>query len=277
MKQGHWRWAAVAAVSTFAISTAAIASHAWSTYHWKKTGAQATPPVVTIISSNWQGYVTTAVADWNASSVIESAGPTPTSGRARQCRAQAGKIVVCNDRYGNNGWLGIASIWLSSGHISQGTTKLNDSYFNTPTYDTPSWRALVACQEIGHDYGLGHQDEDFGNADLVSGGKETCMDYTSQPAGNEHPNLHDYDQLEDIYDHSESNFTMQSPGSRGSSGVDASLAGQESGDTPAQWGRAIHRDAQGRPDYFLLDLGGGKKKLTHVFWAIGEGPRGGHH
>src|SRR3990167_937294 len=64
------------------------------------------------------------------------------------------------------------------------------------------------CQEVGHIFGLNHQDENFGNENLG-----TCMDYTSDPSGtladpdqlsNEHPNQHDYDQLGIIYSHFDS-------------------------------------------------------------------------
>jgi hypothetical protein len=35
----------------------------------------------------------------------------------------------------------------------------------------------------------------------------------------------------------------------------------------AEWGRAIHTDAKGRPDVFLRQVDG-LKMLTHVFWAL---------
>ena len=105
--------------------------------------------------------------------------------------------------YGNNGWLGIAQIWASGSHITQGVVKLNDTYFNTPTYDTGSWRQFVMCQEIGHTFGLDHQDENFNNANLGS-----CMDYTNNPSSNQHPNTHDYDQLESIYSHVDGTTTV---------------------------------------------------------------------
>ena len=57
----------------------------------------------------------------------------------------------------------------------------------------------MTCQEIGHDYGLGHQDEDF-STDATS----SCMEYTSIPAGNEHPDAHDYNQLLSVYNHIDS-------------------------------------------------------------------------
>ncbi|MBI1895150.1 MAG: hypothetical protein HYS04_01245, partial [Acidobacteria bacterium] len=49
----------------------------------------------------------------------------------------------------------------------------------------------------------GHQDEDFNNPNLG-----TCMDYTSNPSSNQHPNQHDYDQLELIYAHLDSTTTV---------------------------------------------------------------------
>ena len=62
------------------------------------------------------------------------------------------------------------------------------------------------CQEIAHVFGLSHQDENFYNTNLQS-----CMDYTANPDGppsNEHPNTHDYQQLEEIYAHVDSMTTL---------------------------------------------------------------------
>jgi hypothetical protein len=94
---------------------------------------------------------------------------------------------VCNDTYGNNGWLGIAQVWISARHTYYaGCVKLNDTYFNTPTYNITAWGSLVSCQEVGHTLGLDQQDENFNNANLG-----TCMDYTNNPSTNQHPNKHD--------------------------------------------------------------------------------------
>ena len=98
----------------------------------------------------------------------------------------------------------------------QGTTKVNDSYFNTAAYNKPAWRYLVMCQEVGHTFGLDHQDETKTNANLG-----TCMDYTNDPDGgaggasatdpsNEQPNQHDYDQLVSIYTHTDLRTTIAS-------------------------------------------------------------------
>jgi hypothetical protein len=253
---------AALAVSGAMIATPVIASHSWSNYHWLRTSAELTIPVYKNVTANWDSYVNVAVADWNQSTVINS---PLLVGRAnpKTCKGVAGTIQVCNAAYGRTGWLGIASISLAGGHISQGTTKLNDTYFNTAQYSDPAWKSLVTCQEIGHDYGLGHQDEDF-NTDLTN----SCMDYTSLPGGNEHPDAHDYEQLLTIYGHTESGMIA---GGGATMGLDT-----EPGDTPAAWGRAIHFDKQGRPDVFERIDAPGRKTITHVFWALGEGPRGNH-
>jgi hypothetical protein len=50
------------------------------------------------------------------------------------------------------------------------------------------------------------------------------------------------------------------------------------GDTPATWGRPIHFDRQGRPDYFERIDAPGQRTITHVFWTLDARPqRGGHH
>jgi len=192
-----------AAVLVGAFAAAASAHHSWGTYHWGRTANPFTLTAIDTTSSGWTTYVNTALGDWNSSSVLNVSKTTGTS--KRRCAAVSGKIVVCNNTYGNNGWLGVATIWTASGgtHIAQATTKFNDTYFNSPTYNTPAYRQFVACQEIGHDFGLDHQDENFSNANLG-----TCMDYTSNPSSNQHPNQGDYDQLVCIYDASKSGSTL---------------------------------------------------------------------
>ena len=275
------RVALVAGVALAAL-TPAIANHSWSTYHWAGDGTNLRLKVNAAITSQWDTSITDAIADWNASSELVLTGPLASAANRRKCNPIAGQILVCNESYGQRGWLGIASIWLSNGHISQATTKLNDTYFNTAQYNKPEWRALVACQEIGHDFGLAHQDEAFGNYNLG-----TCMDYTNAPDGgvvnlidygpnNRHPNAHDLGQLIAIYNHNDgfptatasTNFGIRQVGKA----VSQPLSSLGSGDSPSEWGRAIHKDGAGRPDVFLKDFGGGRKMITHVFWAIGEGP-----
>lgn len=257
--RGFSKRALVLGTAVAALAVPALATHSWGGYHWARTSnAELAIAVGDNVDSRWDAYLQGAVNDWNKSTVIQSplvAGST----NPKNCKAVAGTIQVCNSSYGRTGWLGIASISLSGGHISQGTTKLNDTYFNSATYNTPAWRAMVTCQEIGHDYGLDHQDEDFNNPNLG-----TCMDYTNDPSTNQHPNAHDYDELLTIYNHVDSAMAV---GGRGNG-----AAGMDTGDTPKEWGRPVDFDKQGRPIEFVRVDSPNQKTVTFVFWAMGEGP-----
>jgi hypothetical protein len=240
------------------------ANHSWGGYHWARTTNPVTIRVGDNVNSAWDAYLNGAVNDWNDSNVInltKVAGGT----RAKNCRPTSGKIEACNARYGNNGWLGIAQIWISGKHITQAITKLNDTYFETASYNTPAWRRLVTCQEIAHDFGLDHQDENFNNANLGS-----CMDYTSDPDGppsNEHPNGHDFDQLQAIYSHLDGTTTAGQAATGNPAAMD-----EMDFEGPGQWGRLVRSTNGGRTQLFELDFGHGRKVFTHVIWA--DGPRG---
>lgn len=260
--RGFSKGALAVGVALAAVAAPVLASHSWSGYHWARTSSELTVPVGDNVDSRWDSHLQVAVADWNKSTVIQSP-LVPGSSSPKRCGAVSGTIQVCNSRYGRTGWLGIAQIWLSNGHISQGITKLNDTYFDTASYNKPEWRAMVTCQEIGHDYGLDHQDDVFENGNLG-----TCMDYTNSPLGppsNEHPNAHDYDQLLSVYNHVEN--AMVASRSR-------SAAGTEIGQELKDLGRAVESDSRGRPIKFVREISRTEKIVTHIIWARGEGPRG---
>src|SRR5215207_1679842 len=150
-------------IAVAAIPTISMANHSWGGYHWARTSNPFTLKVGDNVSSNWDAYLNGAISDWSKSTVLDLVKVTGTV-NPKTCKATAGMIQACNARYGNNGWLGLAGISITGGtHITQAYTKLNDTYFDTAKYNTPSWRALVACQEIAHDFGLDHQDENFDN------------------------------------------------------------------------------------------------------------------
>lgn len=233
------------------------ADHSWGPYHWARKSNPFTLKLGDNVSSTWDSYLNTASSQWSGSSILDT---TVVAGLAgKNCRPTSGRIEVCNRTYGNNGWLGLAQIWISGSHITQGVTKLNDTYFNTSTYNTTGWRSLVICQEIGHDFGLGHQDEDFNNSPIVP---HTCMDYFV-PDPNEivGPNAHDFEQLEAMYAHLDSTTTIKAEGPSRGNGLDVDL------ENPSEWGRSLGQDGQGKDNLFVRDLGGGKKIFTHVFWV----------
>lgn len=247
----------VALVALSSIATIAYASHAWSNYHWARTSNPFTLKSGDNVSSAWDSYLAIASTDWSESTVLDTTIVTGNAGNPRRCRATSGRVEVCNASYGFNGWLGTASIWVFGSHIVQGTVKVNDSYFNTSTYNTTGWRSLVMCQEIGHTLGLGHQDEDFNNTPITP---HTCMDYFV-PGADEvvHPNVHDYDQLQTIYSHLDSITTVSQT---------IALNGNKSNATDvAELGKSIQKDVKGKTSLYEQDLGNGKKIFTFVFWT----------
>ena len=265
------RLIALAAVSVAALTLPASANNSWGGYHWAGSGSNLPLKVNKAITSQWTTSVNKAISDWDVSDeFVLTSQNAPTGTNAKRCSPIAGQVLVCNAAYGQRGWLGIASIWLSQNHISQATTKLNDSYHNNAPYNSAAWRSLVACQEIGHDFGLDHQDEAFDNSNLG-----TCMDYTNNPAGppaNTGPNSHDYQQLNAIYNHDDG-FTTATAGTnfgirQVGKAVPQTPSSEAIGDSPVDWGRAIHRDGKGRADVFVKELGPNEKVITHVFWAL---------
>jgi hypothetical protein len=234
-----------AVVGVSALAAPAAANHSWGNYHWARTANPFTVPlgdnVTNTASSDWESALALASADWSQSSVLDApvvAGST----NARKCRAVDGTAQVCNARYGFNGWLGLAQIWLSGSHIVKAITKLNDSYFDSPSYSFTAERHVM-CQEVGHDFGLDHQDES--GADF-----NTCMDYSSA-LDNPSPNAHDYQQLELIYSHVDSSSTV----------------GQAFPDEAAPV--AVERRDRIHSSEIVEHYGNGFKKVTHITWALG--------
>lgn len=235
-----------------AVPLSAQASHAWGSYHWARTSNPFTVKVIDSMTSDWDDNLDVAISDWNSASVmnvVEEAGSDTTKVRKR-CAAVAGKVHACNAAYGFNGWLGLAQIWTSGGHIVQAIAKMNDSYLTSNLYSETA-RQHVICQEVGHDWGLGHQSES--GEDL-----NTCMDYSSA-LDNPSPNTHDYAQLEAIYGaHSDS----PTGGNRLPRGfLEADVQAE------ANWGEKVHENANGRSAIFVKDFGSGLQVVTHVTWV----------
>ncbi len=247
------------AITALLTALPASADPAWGNYHWARTSNPFTLQLGDNVSSSWDAYLGTTSSDWSVSEVLDTtivAGGT----NPKVCRATSGRVEVCNSTYGRNGWLGLAQIWLSGDHIVQGVAKMNDTYFNTSTYNTPAWKNLVMCQEVGHTLGLGHNDEDFSTTN------GTCMDYSNDPVPNQHPNAHDYEQLASIYKHLDSTTTVGAlPAAVANAGLD----------TPAEWGQLV-RDSGGVSVY-VREFAGGHKVITFVTWAESEHERGRGH
>ena len=260
-------------IAVIGVSTPTQAGHAWGVYHWARTTASFDLPVINSTTSDWDGYVTRAIADWSDSSVlnmIEDPNGATSNRVRRQCKSPSGMVRICNLSYGQTGWIGIAGISIdTNGHIVKGYTKLNDTYFSWDYYNGDDWKQSVTCQELGHDIGLGHQDEDFDNSSLFS-----CMDYQDPPY--EYPNAHDYDQLASIYAHTDS-YDSHASGSEaegGDSGCNAppgkgcNKSGLNGDNRDIGWGMSLGRS--GQSETFMRIDPDGTRHLTRVIWVLGH-------
>lgn len=249
-----------AALAILAFQASPSAHHRWKRYHWARTANPFNIDLGRNLTSPWStgNYLATASTDWSQSDVLDTT--VVTGGTTSQCNPTSGRVEVCNAAYGSTGWLGVAQIWITGGsHIVQGTVKVNDTYFNTSQYNTPAWRQFVMCQEVGHTFGLDHQDTNFNNANLG-----TCMDYTNDPDGsvnnqssNLHPNAHDYEELDIIYSHLDSFTTV---GASSSSKTPAL-------NNPSEWGQLMKVAHGGKTQIFERDFGNGQIVVTFVIWA----------
>ncbi len=227
---------ALATVVTLGVTSTALATHQWSKYHWERDGA----PVSLVVGDhhhtigsaaycstlddddgdgcpNWSNLLKTGASGtapdfpttaYSSGGVIPEWNGTGTEVAPAELAtvfsvAVAGgseNIGSYNDDYGNSGWLGIATIYVTRGknkHIVEGESKVNDYYVPEPIlYGKPykgfneeiEWLAVL-CQEIGHDLGLGHTSGD------------TCMNTEDRPLRYATPNAHDYEQLIEMYTH----------------------------------------------------------------------------
>ena len=257
----------------------AQANHAWSTYHWATTLSPAAPTFTLQLGDsmtlNWKEHLSTASADWSSvaydgqtdkfnnfvTNPLHTDIVTGANAGKKRCGAVSGRVEVCNGAYGQNGWLGLAQIWLSNGHIVQGVAKMNDTYFSLDKYNNRYEKLHVVCQEVGHTFGLGHQDESGASLN-------TCMDYFSNTGTNAidkstHPNVHDYGQLTAIYSHNDGYTSVAATAA--AAAVVRGLGGEAGADgqgTPAG-------AAQARGSWYVQDLGSGRALITHIYWADG--------
>lgn len=242
------------------VAVPAFANHAWGTYHWARTSNPFSIKIIDSNTANWDDNLSAANADWNQSTVMNNiieAGSDAGNTRKR-CPKVSGKVRSCNATYGYNGWLGLATISISGGHISSGTSKMNDSYLASSSYSETN-RQHVMCQEIGHTFGLGHQSES--GADL-----NTCMDY-SNDLGNPKPNAHDYSMLESIYSHVDGTTTIASIFDVSTMSASRPQTIGEILNDAGQWGVPVRFDAQGRPNQFIMPTHADGFDLTEVFWV----------
>jgi hypothetical protein len=238
---------AAATLGSLSLVSPAEANHAWGTYHWARTTTSFTLQLGdNLTAADWKSYLAATSADWNAGRTPVQTTVVPGTSNKR-CSMVSGTTQVCNGSYGKNGWLGLATINISGSHITQGSAKMNDTYFSTAKYNNPNEKLHVICQEVAHTFGLGHQSEDGSS-------QNSCMDYFSNTGANAGstlstaPNQHDYDQLATIYGHLDSSSTV---GLAPVNGLPAEVP---------SWANASE-------SVYVDHLPNGQTQVTYVLWA----------
>ncbi len=228
------------------LAAPASAGNWWGGYKWDST----TIAVEDNLNGSWGGLLDAVLIDWNDSVLmLEETEPDDSSSCANPLGSVGtpGIIEVCNDTYTQNGWLGIARVWLSGTEITSAVAAVNDSYFNTDPYNDPIAKRHVLCQEIGHTLGLDHQNNRRNRSCMNS--RWGLWDETFQS-----PNGHDYDQLAAIY---------------GVEGGESDGGGGKGG--PCK--RPDHPSCKsGLTTFEIEHLGNGRAVLTWITWAPGHGP-----
>ena len=184
-------------------AASALNAQSWNGYTWGRTG-NLTIQLVNNTSATWTPYVQAAADQWSAAANIDYRVVTGPAINTSVCSPTYGVVEVCSANYGKTGWLGMANVYTSGGHIVMGTVRYNDYYPLTSAYYAQSaWYANTSCHELGHILGLDHQDSNKGNANDGS-----CLDLSSDPTGkraangpltNYTPNAVDFANLADIY------------------------------------------------------------------------------
>jgi len=268
--------AAVMMLAVLALLPPALdATHNWGPgakgYHWQRTtSAIKQIPVRRFHSAKWLPRFATAMTDWQKPAMTKIKPKLGATGGAKNpCPFAMDQITSCDGSYGNTGWLGLASIsfYTATGHIAQGTSKVNNTYFNQAQYNTVAFQQFVICQEIGHNFGLGHVNENDANKNTGS-----CMDYTSRPAGsasepnNMHPNTHDYALINTKHNHVGSAALLPGLAPLRQAEMPAALAAYNPLKL-SELGTLVARGSDGRTEQYEKDFGGGWKVSNLVIRA----------
>ena len=281
----HRRLSTLAAITVTALALGAApayAGHSWGDWHWERS---ANPATLTVLNSttdartpiggqNWPAMLSRSASDWSQSSVLDLAVQPQTAvdlAAREACLFEPRAIRVCNVVNPDVTWLGLATVLgdptSGSGHILAATAQMNDTWFTTPLYNSTNAQHVM-CQEVGHTFGLDHQDES--GADL-----NTCMDY-ADALDNPSPNAHDYQQLDEIYRHLDGSGSGGGGGKKGGNGGSGGGKGGKGPNKSEAWAPApldlpagYHGTGDhGRPhsDVFVTEENG-YTVSRYVLWA----------
>ncbi len=184
------------------LAPAVQANHQWGSYHWNRDGVD--PLTLSMgdnhstfngggLTADWSAIFSGVVADWEQTQTDGSGGYGGAHLNTVAASGGSGNIESFNSNYGDNGWLGLASIWVSRGknkHITRGEAKVNEYFITLSGYngfnEPVEWQHVM-CQEIGHTFGLNHNRE----GDIGGTPDDTCMNDETRPLNYPWPNDHD--------------------------------------------------------------------------------------
>lgn len=157
----------------------ASANNSWSVYHWPSNNLS--PTVVDLTRNDPLYDVSAGVQEWAI--LGTPIQPVVSTSRKSNVTVKVGFSWA---------WLGLARIYIDEeGHISKGEVLLNSQLLSR--YG-PAVADHVLCQELGHVWGLDHNRTEF----------DTCMNDSALLSSTApYPNLHDAEQLNLIYDHTD--------------------------------------------------------------------------
>jgi hypothetical protein len=151
--------------------------------------------IVNACSDEWDSFFAEAVKDWDSGNDYGAPDAltltTQKVDRDTTCESVEGLMKVCNNDYGETGWVGINEYVTVNNFIIKSVAKMNEHYLSAAPAEE---RQYVMCHEIGHGFGLPHTDEDFGNTPLGN-----CLDYTNRFEDNLRPGAVNYQILADKY------------------------------------------------------------------------------
>lgn len=147
--------------------------------------------VINALDDWWDPYFFRAITEWDSGDPDALSLTTDKLTTDPDCEPVTGKLKVCNGDYGDTRWRGINQILVSNNNIVASAARMND-FFLLEASDAQ--RQYTMCHEVGHGFGLPHDDEDFFNAD-----RHNCMDYTSRPIDNQSPAEVNFSFLADLY------------------------------------------------------------------------------
>lgn len=154
-----------------------LASHRWYCWRYADTSINWYNGATGTYSYIYEEEARTDSDSWDNYTLIDL-NPVGSAGSTDHINAY-------NGWYGANGWLGLAEVIASDGcTIQEGRARLNQSYLDG-TY-TRTNREHVACQEVGHLFGLDHQTTNT-----------SCMTNTVLTAPQ--PDEHDREMIDSIY------------------------------------------------------------------------------